>query len=121
VLPRFWEDRKPESEERRHCEDLVTGILHHKSRIDAVIQSVSTNWRVERMVLVDRNILRVAVYEMFWGEKLDPGIVINEALEIAKRFSGERSATFINGILDALVQKAEAIEATLKKKDEANE
>jgi N utilization substance protein B len=115
IFHQFWEGKKSETEERRHCEDLVTGILLHKSSIDAVVQSVSTNWRVERMVLVDRNILRMAAYEMFWGEQLAPGIVINEALEIAKKFSGERSATFINGILDAIFQKSEAIEATLKK------
>lgn len=121
VLHQYWEERASQAEERQHCDDLVTGIVKHLSRIDAVVQSVSTNWRVERMVLVDRNILRMAAYEMFWGEKLAPGIVINEALEIAKKFSGERSATFINGILDAMVRKAGAIGATLKTKDKADE
>lgn len=121
IFRQFWEGKKAGAEERRYCESLVSGIAAHKSRIDDVVRSVSTNWRVERMVLVDRNILRLAAYEMFWGEQLAPGIVINEALEIAKKFSGERSATFINGILDAMFRKAGAIKATVMTEDKENE
>ncbi len=117
IIQQFWQDKKASPEERRYCDQLVRGIHTHRARIDDVIQSVSENWRVARMLMVDRNILRIAVFELFWGERLAPGIVINEAMEIAKKFSGERSATFINGILDALSQRSDAV----MKNDKDNE
>jgi N utilization substance protein B len=119
ILQQFWQDRKASPEERRYCEQLVKGIRTHRTRIDAVIQSVSENWRVARMLMVDRNILRIAVYELFWGERLAPGIVINEAVEIAKKFSGDRSATFINGILDALRLRSDAVMKSVKENEHA--
>jgi N utilization substance protein B len=119
IFRQYWQDKKVSEEERRHCEGLVEGIAAHKPRIDAIIQSVSVNWRVSRMVLVDRNILRIAAYELFWGERLAPGIVINEAIEIAKKYSGEQSAAFINGILDALHRRSDEILKAMK--EEGNE
>jgi len=119
IFRQYWQDRKVGEDERRHCETLVEGISAHRSRIDDIIQSASENWRVSRMVLVDRNILRISVYELFWGEQLAPGIVINEAIEIAKKYSGDQSATFINGILDALCRRSEEILNALK--DEGHE
>jgi len=114
IFRQYWQDRKVGEDERLHCETLVKGISAHKPRIDNIIQSVSENWRVVRMVLVDRNILRIAVYEMFWGERLAPGIIINEAIEIAKKYSGDQSATFINGILDALHRRSDEILNAMK-------
>ncbi len=114
ILRQFWQDKKGDPEIRRHCDSLVEGIVTHQIQIDDAIQSVSENWRISRMVLVDRNILRLAAYELFWGEKLDAGIVINEAIEIAKKFSGNQSAKFINGILDALQRKSKEITKELK-------
>jgi len=119
IFLQYWQDKKVSEDERRHCESLVEGISAHRSRIDDIIQSVSENWRVSRMVLVDRNILRIAAYELFWGERLAPGIVINEAIEIAKKYSGEQSAAFINGILDALHRRSDEILNALK--DEGHE
>jgi N utilization substance protein B len=109
VLSQFWQDKTGDPEILRHCNSLVEGVVTHQNQIDDFIQSVSENWRISRMVLVDRNILRIAAYELFWGEKLDAGIVINEAIEIAKKFSGDQSAKFINGILDALHRKSQEI------------
>ena len=57
---------------------------------------------IPQLSKIDRNILRIAAYELFWGDRLAPGIVINEAIEIAKKYSGEQSATFVNGILDSV-------------------
>ncbi len=119
ILQQFWQDRKASQEERRYCEQLVRGIGEQRTRIDAVIQSVSENWRIARMLMVDRNILRIAVFELFWGERLAPGIVINEAVEIAKKFSGEESATFINGILDALRLQSDAVIKSVKDNEHA--
>ncbi len=116
ILNQYWLDKTGDPEILRHCNGLVKGVVTHLNLIDEFIQSVSDNWRISRMVLVDRNILRIAAYELFWGEKLDAGIVINEAIEIAKRFSGEQSAKFINGILDALQRNSREIKKELKER-----
>jgi N utilization substance protein B len=82
-------------------ETLVRGALEHAGDIDRRITDKSANWRIERMPAVDRNILRLAVYEM--SELKTPApIVIDEALELARQFSGDESVSFINGVLDAV-------------------
>nr|WP_320010094.1 transcription antitermination factor NusB [uncultured Desulfobulbus sp.] len=81
---------------------LITGICTNLSDIDTLLSAHSHNWRVERMSLVDRNILRIAVYEMQYCDEAPAQVAINEALEIAKRYSIGESVAFINGILDAV-------------------
>jgi N utilization substance protein B len=81
---------------------LIQGICRHKDEIDALLAEHSHNWRVERMSLVDRNILRIAVFELRYSDEAPAQVAINEALEIAKRYSIEESVSFINGILDAV-------------------
>jgi N utilization substance protein B len=86
--------------------ELIEGICRHLSEIDALLADHSHNWRVERMSLVDRNILRIAVFEMRYSQEAPAQVVINEALEIAKRYSIDESVSFINGILDAVQSAA---------------
>jgi N utilization substance protein B len=81
---------------------LILGIAGHVAEIDALLAEHSHNWRVERMSQVDRTILRIAVYEMLHVDDAPVQVVINEALEIAKRYSIDESVPFINGILDAV-------------------
>ncbi len=81
---------------------LIQGICLHLDEIDALLAEHSHNWRVERMSLVDRNILRIAVYELQYSDDAPAQVAINEALEIAKRYSVDESVSFINGILDAV-------------------
>jgi len=117
-LEMYWADRNPGADEKDGVTGLVMGVMAHRDAIDEAIQAVSEHWRMSRMVLVDRNILRIAAYEMMFGEEdLAPAIVINEAIEIAKKYSGDRSAVFINGVLDALKQKLEPEAETHKDKD----
>ena len=85
-----------------YSQQLIMGISLHLKEIDALLAEHSHNWRVERMSLVDRNILRIAVFELRFSDDAPPQVVINEALEIAKRYSIEESVSFINGILDAV-------------------
>lgn len=92
-------DEKPGRD--KFMEDLVDGTFERRPEIDAHIQQHSEHWRVERMPAVDRNILRLAVYELLNG-KLPPPVVIDEALELARRFSGQESVAFMNGVLDAV-------------------
>lgn len=82
--------------------ELIHGICTHHEEIDTLLADHSHNWRVERMSLVDRNILRIAIFEMQHCDQAPAQVAINEALEIAKRYSIGESVAFINGILDAV-------------------
>ncbi len=85
--------------------DLIRGVQAQKPAIDAKIQAASAHWKLERMATIDRNILRVAVYEMrFAPNPLKENIVINEAVEIAKKFGTTESASFVNGLLDQIAK-----------------
>jgi N utilization substance protein B len=104
----FWKKKKGTAETKEYSRWLVKGILAHREEVDAAIQSVSEHWRVPRMAVVDRNILRLAAFELLQARHIAPAIVINEAIEIAKKYSGPEAATFVNGILDALKKKIQA-------------
>lgn len=82
-------------------EELVRGAASRAEAIDRKIVEKSANWRIERMPVVDRNVLRLAIYEMTEA-RTPPAVVIDEALELARQFSGEESVSFINGVLDAI-------------------
>ncbi len=85
-----------------YSQHLIQGICLHLKEIDSFLADHSHNWRVERMSMVDRNILRIAVFELRYVEDAPAQVAINEALEIAKRYSIDESVSFINGILDAV-------------------
>lgn len=92
-----------DSESIKFAEELLAGIKDKRPQIDSRIQAASQHWKLERMASVDRNILRLAVYELeFATDKIQPAIIINEAIEIAKVFGTQDSASFINGILDQI-------------------
>ncbi|MCB0369138.1 MAG: transcription antitermination factor NusB [Bdellovibrionales bacterium] len=87
----------------QYAEVIIKAVQAHQSQIDEKISSVSRNWKVDRMAIVDRNILRISIYEMkISTEQLSSKIVINEAIEIAKKYGSSESASFINGILDQI-------------------
>lgn len=107
ILKQFWKNKKADKETRVFSRTLVEKVLTHKNEIDLSIQSVSKNWRVSRMAVIDRCILRIAVCELVFDADLAPAIVINEAIEIAKKYSGTEAANFTNGILDAIRKNTE--------------
>jgi len=82
------------------AERLVRGVTTHHAEIDELLASCSTNWRVSRMAMVDRNILRLATFELLYVGEVPPRVTLNEAIEIAKRYGTADSGAFINGILD---------------------
>jgi N utilization substance protein B len=91
---------------REYTEKLVAGTQAHLVEIDEVIALASNEWKIDRMPGIDRNIARMAIYEMNFGdEPLPPNVVINEAVELAKLFGTEDSSRFVNGILGSLVKK----------------
>lgn len=88
------------TEARRYCESLVNGIAAKRDEIDGIIEKHSENWTVERMAVVDRNILRIAVYELLYSEDVPYKVAIDEAVELAKLYGTDESGAFINGIID---------------------
>src|SRR6185312_7873996 len=85
---------------------LINGVKEHRDAIDAQIQSTSQHWKMSRMAIVDRNILRMAVFEMkFMAAPLKPSIAINEDVELAKRYSTTESSSFVNGLLDQVAKE----------------
>jgi N utilization substance protein B len=107
----FWRNKKAPEETKEYSRWLVKSVLSRQDEVDDAIQSVAEHWRIGRMGLIDRNILRLATVELLEAPQIAPAVVINEAIEIAKKFSGPESATFVNGILDALRKKIQAIES----------
>lgn len=105
VLADYWSRQVVPAETREYSEWLVRGICEHQAEVDRTIQQASRNWRLERMATVDRNILRLAVFEMLFEKNLAPSIIMDEAIEIAKRYSGQEAANFVNGILDGVHQR----------------
>jgi transcription antitermination protein NusB len=102
LIRQYWETQKTTADVREYGGWLVGQILSRREEIDRAVQAASKNWRLARMGVVDRNIMRIAACELLYEPGLVPAIVINEAIEIAKRYSGQESATFVNGILDAV-------------------
>jgi N utilization substance protein B len=102
TLSQYWENKKTNQATREYSTWLVNGIISHHKKIDTIIQNASEHWRLSRMALIDRNILRMAVFELLYEENIEPAVVINEAIEIAKAYSGNEAAAFVNGILDAI-------------------
>ncbi|SHI42171.1 transcription antitermination factor NusB [Propionispora hippei] len=101
----FDENLQVSTKAKEYTEQLVQGTQAHLEEIDNIISKVSNEWKLERMTGVDRNIARIAVYEMTYSEeKLPPNVVINEAVELAKAFGTEDSSRFVNGILGSLVK-----------------
>ena len=93
-------DRRP-PEMAEYVKTLVRGTIAQQEAIDEMISKAAEHWRIQRMALVDRNVLRMACYEMGWRkDEVPPKVAINEAIELGKRFSTEHSGAFINGVLD---------------------
>ena len=100
VLDAFWQREPVEDEVRAFTDTLVRGVKANQAKIDELIGRFAEHWELERMAVVDRNVLRAGIWELLWGVEVPPKVAINEALEIARRFSTEESTGFINGLLD---------------------
>ena len=92
---------------RGYAGTLAHGVARHREEIDRWIAAHATNWRIDRMAAVDRNVLRLAVYEMRW-EGLPASVAIDEAVELARRFGSDPSPAFVNGVLDAIAHSLAA-------------
>ena len=101
-LEEFWTRYPVEADVRRFTEALVRGTKQHEASIDELISRATEHWSLGRMAIVDRNILRQGVFELLWAPDVPPSVAINEALEVAKKFSTHESSRFINGVLDRI-------------------
>jgi transcription antitermination factor NusB len=100
VIEAFWQRQAVPEDVRAFAEAIVRGVTAHQEKIDEVITRFAEHWELDRMAVVDRNVLRAGIWELLWAVEVPPKVAINEALEIARRFSTEESTRFINGLLD---------------------
>ena len=99
----FWENHPTIKDEIKEFSSfLINGVDKNKSFIDSLISKYATNWQIERMAIIDRNILRSATFELLFAGEIPPKVSINEAIEMAKRYGDKDSGKFVNGILDKI-------------------
>ncbi len=98
----YWENNPADSEIREFADQLVSGVIQHRDPIDQWIVKCADNWDITRMAAVDKNILRLASYELLYAEEIPPKVAINEAVELAKKYGDTESSKFVNGILDKI-------------------
>ena len=102
MLERFCENFPPPKKSQAFFLQLVNGVLEAQEEIDDLIVRFSKNWKISRMSCVDRNVMRIAVYEMLACDDIPPKVSINEAVDIGKKFGTQESGAFINGIIDSI-------------------
>lgn len=102
VLALHWENFQSSEPAREFCQRLVEGVLANQKEIDPLIEENSENWTLKRMAVVDRNILRLAAFELRYCPDIPFKVTLNEAIELAKKFGADDSGAFINGILDRI-------------------
>ena len=107
VFREFWAGQETGATIRAFAEDLVLGVVGRRRGLDAVLSGSAENWRIDRMAVVDRNVLRMALYEMLCRADTPPAVAIDEAIEVAKKFGGDESSAFVNGVLDAVRRRIE--------------
>lgn len=103
----FCRNFKPSKQVLPFFLKLIKGVLQKKDEIDGIIDQFSSNWKVSRMACVDRNVLRIAVFELLFMGDIPPKVTINEAIDIGKKYGTEESGAFINGILDSIRKLSE--------------
>jgi len=102
VVATFLKPKEVDAPENTFARELFQGTVDEVPKLDPMLRQHASNWSLERMAAVDRNVIRLALFEMLHHTETSPSVIINEALDIARRFSGEKSAHFVNGVLDAI-------------------
>ena len=108
MIKRNMEEYVEDLEDQQFVKDLVNGVVLHIQEVDDVITKYAPEWPINQITIVDRNILRIGVYELLFAESIPSKVAINEAIEIAKTFGGESSGRFVNGVLGALYRERTA-------------
>ncbi len=113
VLNDYWNREEIDKSVREFADTLVAGIRENLAKINEVISKYADNWEIKRMAVVDRNILRLATYELLFVKDIPPKVSINEAIDLAKKYGDSESSKFVNGVLD----KIKKMETPLVPKD----
>jgi len=104
----FWNSQKEAEPEVKHFADaMVLGVCHNMKDIDKTVSKHATNWEMDRMAVIDRNILRAATYELVYASDIPPKVAMNEAIELAKKYGDKDSGKFVNGVLDKISKTKE--------------
>jgi N utilization substance protein B len=98
----FWRELPGDAEGREYADQLVRGVRADAEKLDERIRAASQNWRIERMARIDRNALRLGAYELLTRSDVPRAVILDEAVELAKRFGSEESSKFVNGVLDRI-------------------
>ncbi len=107
-LDEFLRGEETDRDTRSYAREMILTTSKERAKIDGEIQAVAQNWEIHRMAVIDRNVLRLATYELLLRDDIPPKVAINEAIELGKRFSTSNSGSFINGILDKIKSKRQA-------------
>ena len=102
IAENFWNDHKEDIAVKKFAQELTDGTLLKLVNIDNLISKYADNWRIERMAVIDRNIIRMATYELLYATDIPPKVAINEAVDLAKKFGDDESGRFVNGVLDKI-------------------
>lgn len=108
VIKHFWTSFDAHPEARDYAERCVRGVSDSLDRVDEHVRQASLNWRLERMNPVDRNILRLSTWELLESRDVPRAVILDEAVELAKRFGSEESSSFVNGVLDRVADNTKA-------------
>jgi transcription antitermination protein NusB len=100
VIGAFWRETPGDPEGREYADRMVRGVAGDLDKVDEAVRKASTNWRLERMARVDRNVLRLGAWELLMSSDVPRAVILDEAVELAKRFGSEESGAFVNGVLD---------------------
>ena len=107
----FWVNQTASPEEKDFANHIVQGVFTHRAELDASVNRYARDWSIDRMPMVDRNILRWGIYELLWEPEIPAKVTVNEAIELAKRFADEDAGKFINGILDHILRDDSRLES----------
>jgi len=117
ALADFWndEEKNPLGRDRTYVDEVIRGVIDQQVKIDRTLKRYTDNWDVDRLGVLERTVLRVAVYEMLFRPDVPPVVSINEAIEIAKAYSDRKSARFVNGVLDRIQKELDRPARTIEK------
>ena len=118
IVKRNLNEFAPRFDDSGFTENLVGGVIKHHQEIDQAIQNFAPEWPIEQITIVDRNVLRIGIFELKYNDEIPPKVAINEAIELAKTFGGESSGKFVNGVLGSIYKKMQEEDPNLKEKAE---
>ena len=102
VVASYWRETPGDPEGRDYADEIARGVASELAQVDEAVRKASTNWRLERMARVDRNVLRLGAWELSHSQAVPRAVILDEAVELAKRFGSEESSAFVNGVLDRI-------------------